>query len=111
MDPFEIIIVPIGILSTVDCTLHMSAAKENVWVFSGEMLCLPAKVAQKLRFLERVLLHSTIDITFMIVPTRLLSRKIFCLGHKRQYYKPSSAQEFFHAVILKEPQVAKLGRI
>ena len=33
MDPFEIIIVPIGVLSTVDCTLHMSAAKENVWVF------------------------------------------------------------------------------
>ena len=33
MDPFEIIIVPIGVLSTVDCTLHMSAAKENVWFF------------------------------------------------------------------------------
>ena len=79
--------------------------------FPARCCACQAKVAQKLRFLERVLLHSTIDITFMIVPTRLLSRKIFCLGHKRQYYKPSSEQEFFHAAILKGPQVAKLGRI
>ena len=33
--------------------------------------CLPAKAAQKLRFLERVLLHSIIDMTPMIVPNRL----------------------------------------
>ena len=68
MDPFEIIFVPIGVLSAVDCKLP---AKENVWVFSNEMLCPPAKAAQMLHFLERVLLHSIIDMTPMIVPNRL----------------------------------------
>ena len=29
MDPFEIIIVPIGVSSTVDCKLHMSARKRK----------------------------------------------------------------------------------
>ena len=29
IDPFEIIFVPIGVLSTVDCKLHMSARKRK----------------------------------------------------------------------------------
>ena len=71
IDPFEIIFVPIGVLSTVDCKLHMSARKRKCLGFFQRDVCPPAKAAQMLHFLERVLLHSIIDMTPMIVPNRL----------------------------------------